>query len=401
MNINQNSKKMKNSVQGNQFGKTVNVFINGKLRKKVCDTLETAEEFFRLILSAKDDPTDEDIRMLFAFLNEKTRTAMMCGLETDPDTGEVYLAGFNTPVPMTLVEVIKDYHEKGYPMEAILNFWKLLMLNPDREVRNSLFDFIKTHDFVLTGNGYMVVYKAVYWAGETFNPIAEYVSNMYLHVKKDWSCSPKKYMVYRDLASGDLNITKTKTANKWDCAKKNVELLGNLNKMYSNLDEYNEISGGHYTDMHTRTMVIHLGQLVSQERNLCDADPRNSCSNGLHVGATNYVERFAGSAGKILVCYVNPAHVVAVPNHDHSKMRVSEYFPFAVANFENGKIDIIEQSYFESDYADIEAEQLEDMVEKIQAEETPIERSINADEEVRPLSELQKVIENRLVDLNG
>ena len=96
-------------------------------------------------------------------------------------------------------------------------------------------------------------------------------------------------------------------------------------------------------------MVINLGEVVWQERDLCDADPRNSCSNGLHVGATDYVQRFANGSSLILVCYVNPANVVAVPNHDHSKMRVSEYFPFAVAKFEDRKIDIIEQSYFESD----------------------------------------------------
>lgn len=400
MNINQNTEKMKNSLQGNQFGKTVNVFINGKLRKKVCDTIETAEEFFRLIIGAGSTPTDEEIRRVFAFLNEKTRTAMLCGLETDPDTGEVYLAGFNTPVPMTLVEVIKDYHEKNYPMEAILNFWQLLMLNPDTEVRNSLFDFIKTHDFVLTDNGYMVVYKAVSWVGETENKMAEFITNMHLHVKKDWSKSPKAYVVYRDLTDGELHITKAKTAKKWDVKAKKVEVLGNLETMFKNIGDY-KAEGGHYTDMHTHQMVINVGELVSQERDLCDADPRNSCSNGLHVGATNYVERFANSKSPILVCYVNPAHVVAVPNHDHSKMRVSEYFPFAIANFEDRKIDIIEQSYFESDYADIEAEQLEEMVAKIQAEETPIKKAMSADAEVRPLAELQKVIENRLVDLNA
>ena len=392
---------MKNSIQGNQYGKTVNVFINGKLRKKICDTIETATDFFTLILEAGADPSDEAIRNIFAYLNEKTRTAMMCGLETDPDTGEVYLAGFNTPVPMALVEVIKDYHEKNYPMEAILNFWKLLMLNPDKEVRTSLFDFIKTHDFVLTDTGYMVVYKAVSWVGEKQNTLAEFVTNQYLHVKKDWACSPKKYMVYKNLSDNSLQITKVKTASKWDAKKKNVELLGNLKEMNSNLESLSDNSAGHYTDMHTHKMVINLGVPVVQERDLCDADPRNSCSNGLHVGATNYVERFARSTSPILVCYVNPAHVVAVPNHDHSKMRVSEYFPFAIANYEDRKIDIIEQTYFESDYTHYEADQLEEMVASVQADEVPIKTAISADEDVRPLSELEKIIEDRLVELTS
>ena len=205
-------------------------------------------------------------------------------------------------------------------------------------------------------------------------------------------------MVYRT-SDGDLNITKMKTAKKWDLTKKNVELLGNLNDMYQNIGKFTA-KGGHYTDMHTRQMVINIGELVWQERDLCDADPRNSCSNGLHVGATSYVERFAHTNGTILACYVNPAHVVAVPNHDHSKMRVSEYFPFAIANYENRKIDYVEQSYFESDYADIEADQLEDMISKVLAEEIPIETAKRAQVEVRPLAELQKIIEDRLVDIS-
>jgi len=49
---------MKNSIKGNQFGKTINVFINGKLSKKVCDTLETSTAFFALIMDAKGDSTD-------------------------------------------------------------------------------------------------------------------------------------------------------------------------------------------------------------------------------------------------------------------------------------------------------------------------------------------------------
>lgn len=101
----------------------------------------------------------------------------------------------------------------------------------------------------------------------------------------------------------------------------------------------------------------------------------------------------------ILVCYVNPAHVVAVPDYDHSKMRVSEYSPFALATYEDGKIDIVEQAYFESDYQEYEAEELEALVAKVRAEEKPFEPAINAEEESRPMSELMKMLETRLFDI--
>ena len=111
------------SIQGIRCGNVVNLSIDGKLHKKNCVTSKEADELFRAILIAKDNPTDENIKVLRCLLSEKLRVALLAGLETDPDNGEVYLAGFNTPVPLTLIEVIKEYHENGYPLEAIINFW--------------------------------------------------------------------------------------------------------------------------------------------------------------------------------------------------------------------------------------------------------------------------------------
>lgn len=394
---------MKNQINAVKIGKTVNIWIDGKLRKKVCDTNETADELFKLVLSVKANPTEEGIKKVFGFLNEKTRIAMKCGLETDPDTGEVYLAGFNTPVPMDLVEVIKEYHENGYPMEAILNFWRLLMLNPDKTVRTTLFDFIKTHDFVLTDNGYMVVYKAVDYNKNKQHDttLSEFITNRYLHVKKEWKTSARRYVVYRDLDTDKLHITKTTTAENWDLEQKNVEILGNLNEMFENLEEYSVYEEAPYTDMYSNTMQISLGETVHMPRTNCDNDPSNECSYGLHVGATRYVEWFGSHGDVVLVCYVNPAHVVAVPQYDNSKIRVSQYFPFAVATYENGQIDMIEQKYFESDYTEYEVNELTEMIAKVQEEELPIETDEDEEEqeETRSMEELQRIIENRIITI--
>lgn len=395
-----------------KIGNMVKISLGGKLHQKNCGSLIEADELFRLCLKAKSDPSDANMNNVRGYLNEKTRVAIEAGLEHDPETGQVFLAGFNTPLPDALVEIIKEYHENAYPMEAIMNFWKLLMLNPDVRVRDVLFDFIKTHDFVLTDNGYMVVYKSVYKAETEKDAepqdttFAEFVSNRYLHVKKTWKESPKNYVVYKD-ADGVFAITKTVTAEKWDETEKNIEFLGNLNELFdaiysSDVPEDKEAdvkATPIYTDMHTRKMVIELGVPVKQARKECDADFRRDCSNGLHVGATKYVENFAGHSGVVLVCYVNPMNVVAVPDYDHSKMRVCEYFPFALATYTDHKIDVIEQAYFESDYSDLEAEELEKQVAAIQADEAPIETAMNADEETRPMSELLKIIEARLVDI--
>jgi hypothetical protein len=309
-----------------------------------------------------------------------------------------------------LVEIIKDYHENDYPLKPIISFWKLLMLNPDKRIRTVLFDFIKTHDFVLTDNGYMVVYKAVYNKVNEQDSadikFAEFISNRYLHVKKTWKESPKNHLVYRIIGDNTFNSTQAKTAEKWDEKEKGIEILGNLQELFdaifnSNDDEETKKDVPVFTDMHTRKMHIELGKPTQIERKVCDADFRKDCSAGLHTGATKFIEHFANQNSTVLVCYVNPANVVAVPEYDHSKMRVCEYFPFAIATYEDGKIDVIEQAYFESDYSDYELDELENQIEKLLDEELPIEKAKNAEnDEERPISELMKIIESRIIDIN-
>ena len=396
---------MKKSINAIKQGNVVNISVGGKLHKKNCGSVNEANELFKVALTAKADPSDENIKALKAYLNEKLRIAYLTGLETDVESGEVYMAGFNTPVPKTLIEIVEDYHNNGFPLEPIFNFWKLLMINPDTRVRESLFKFITTHDFVLTDKGYMVTYKAVYYKNEKpkTSGLDAFVGEQYLRVKSKWGTSPKRYVVYKNLEDNSLNITKLKAAQKWDVKKKNVEILGNLADIYkavvNNKVDAAEQDKTIYTDMHTRKMHIELGMPIVMDRKDCDADPAHDCSYGLHVGATKYVESFANTNSAILVCFVNPANVVAVPDYDHSKMRVSEYFPVGLAKFENKKIDIIEQKYFEEDYCNYEVDELEKLIDKVQAEEMPIAKAINAEDETRPLSELKKIIESRLIDV--
>jgi hypothetical protein len=396
---------MKN-INAIKIGNVVNIFIDGKLHKKNCGSPREADELYSLVLKAKNNPSDENLNAIKCYLNEKLRIALFAGLEINPDIGEVYLAGFNTPLPNKLVEIIKEYHEKNYPLDAIINFWKLLMINPDTRIRKSLFDFITTHDFVLTDMGYMVVYKAVYRKNnnKNVNTLNEFITNQWLRVKKEWRCSPNKYVVFQYLDEDNkYGITKAETAKGWNEEEKQVKILGKLGEMYDNIITNKNIDVADdvpvYTDMHTRTMSIVLGKPVRMPRTECDSDPAIDCSYGLHCGATKYVESFANKDSIILACLVNPANVVAVPNYDHSKMRVSEYFPFAVVTYENGKIDIVEQPYFELDYREYEKEELEKQIAKVKANELPVETAIRAKKEERPMSELMKILETRLFDL--
>ncbi len=396
------------NIQAVKIGNIINVSIDGKLNKKNCKSADEANTLFKAILKAKEKPTEENIKAFKILLSERLRIATIAGLESDPQTGEIFLAGFNTPIPSTLVDVIKEYHENKYPLDAIINFWKLLMINPDKRIRETLFNFIKLHDFSLTDAGYMVVYKAVYFKNEeqrdkTFEV---FISNQVLHVKKDWKCSPNKYAVYKNLVNGEYGISKVEVVEKWDEAEKEVEVLGNLGDLFKAIYESDDpvvepaqTKSIVYTDMHSRTMTIVLGQPVVMERKDCDSDPAIDCSFGLHCGATEYVQSYGSDADAILVCYVNPAHVVAVPNKDGKKMRVSEYFPYAVATYTDGKIDIVQTVYFETDYQEYELNTLEEMILKVQAKEFPLETAKKAKVESRPMSELKKILETRWVDI--
>jgi hypothetical protein len=399
---------MKNHVNVIKVGNVLNVSINGVLRKKVCNDAEEAKKLMKELTELRADLTDENYEKLLCLLNERLRIAFLAGLETDVNSGNAYLAGFNTPIPNSLLEIIKEYHENGYPLDSIINFWRLLMINPDKRIRESLFDFISKHDFVLTDKGYMIVYKAVYLKDDVSKEQAdfeEFVSAKYLHVKNNWKTNPKRYVVYTNVDDEEtFLITKQSTVDKWFEQDPNgINIIGNLGELFENLGQGSlfDDKSTLYTDMYSCKMSIKLGEVCKMDRTKCDSNPANECSYGLHVGATSYVESYANSTSKILVCMINPANVVAVPNYDKSKMRVTEYFPFALAERIDGKIQIIDQPYYEDDYSDIELAELEEMVEKVQSEELPITTAKGAEQESRTFEELKKMIESRILDLNS
>lgn len=51
------------------------------------------------------------------------------------------------------------------------------------------------------------------------------------------------------------------------------------------------------------------------------------------------------------------------------------------------------------DYHTYEIEELEKQIHKVKATELPVEKAINGEEETRSMSELMKILQNRLVDI--
>lgn len=76
-----------------------------------------------------------------------------------------------------------------------------------------------------------------------------------------------------------------------------------------------------YVDVHTRTVRQWIGKTVTMERNAVDDNWGIECSQGFHVGSSNYP--FDGDVR--LLVKVNPAHTVTVPVNQVDKCRVCEY----------------------------------------------------------------------------
>jgi hypothetical protein len=81
-----------------------------------------------------------------------------------------------------------------------------------------------------------------------------------------------------------------------------------------------------FKDVHTGEIDNVPGTVNKMARNLVSDDPRTACHYGYHVGALRYATSFAPSSGHVVVCRVDPEHVVCVPyDSSQEKMRVCEY----------------------------------------------------------------------------
>lgn len=82
-----------------------------------------------------------------------------------------------------------------------------------------------------------------------------------------------------------------------------------------------------YKDIHSAKFDNSVGQKYEMPRNKVDEDANRTCSVGFHVCSYDYLPNFASSGDdRVMVCKVNPAHVVAIPaDYNDTKMRVYKY----------------------------------------------------------------------------
>jgi len=163
--------------------------------------------------------------------------------------------------------------------------------------------------------------RAVYFKGDTSTPMpASLVTKIKSHYTKGIDYQPLVRFWKKVL----LNPNKSSREELFDFMEKNNIPLTDQGDIIVEKG-VRRLSDGRLVDCHTGKVDNSIGMTVRMPVEMVDSDRRNECSNGLHVGAPDYV-RNHWSSDVILTCTVSPEHVVSVPrDYGATKMRVCEY----------------------------------------------------------------------------
>lgn len=103
-----------------------------------------------------------------------------------------------------------------------------------------------------------------------------------------------------------------------------------------------------FKDIHSGSFDNHVGVVNEMERRLVDDRRDETCSHGFHVCSFDYLPNFSHADGHVVVCKVDPADVVAIPNdYNDTKMRVSRYEVIAVVDdYYNKRNNVLSDNYF-------------------------------------------------------
>lgn len=285
-------------------GKKFTIILNGNF-KQIDKSFQAEVELLKaLVVKHNNERNVEEraklVEEIETILTPAKKVALLSNGNFETDSkGVLYLVGTNVPIPQFLSKKIMEYIKEDHPLEAIINFWKRLLLNPDTHIREQLFSFLENNGHPITTRGYFLAYKSVQ-----------------VKRKFDKETGEEVVKVEYDEDSGE------KIAEKYTHA----------------LTFTPHHSGAH-------GMAIKIGEPVTMPREECDNNPNNTCSSGLHVGNMKYVGDFGSGNKVVLECLISPTDVVSIPSdYNSTKMRTCKYFPIAISNGENESI------YLESDF---------------------------------------------------
>jgi hypothetical protein len=131
-----------------------------------------------------------------------------------------------------------------------------------------------------------------------------------------------------------------------------------------------------YKDHHSGQFDNSPGTTHEMPRNKISDDPKVACHYGFHVGAYAYASTFGSHDRRIVICKVDPEHVVCVPyDSSQQKMRVCKYevvgnygdnLPSTTFDYKEERLEDKDQYYDDDDFDD----DLDEEDEEIEDEET-------------------------------
>lgn len=264
------------------------------------------------------------------------RVSDISGIFECDDEGMVYLKGFDHIMPKIMVDAILDAHynpNSEYTVSSLVNFWKYLLLNPDKHVRDGLFKWIKSGKFCITEDGNIVSYRNVNIKHAAKNQkLHDFVMESYNKVKR-WKKSVKNYLICDN--NGKYELVETSKASE------NIGYTGILSDLYNDINTtitsvINSVTIYQPEHKGPYGQEIIIGKPVSMPRSECDNNPKSMCSRGLHQKNPSYSLQLGNV---ILTCLTNPYNVVAIPEEGNfSKFRTCEYLPVSKTEIKDGSI---------------------------------------------------------------
>lgn len=328
-------------------------------------------------------------------LRKRRATRLVSELGNDfemDENGFTYFKGVKQPLPKVMVDSLLDAKlnpNSNYTLESLINFWKYVLLNPDKHIREGLFKWLQTGKFAITEDGNIIAYRNVNI--KTLNGVDK---NLYNFVQESWSKvkrwkkSPSKYKIAK--INDEFLLVKD------DYYNEDAVILGHLDIVKGIFD--NQSSRVVYCPDHKGPYGQHieLGIPVKMPRAECDNDPNSSCSRGLHAKSVNYGLNLGS---EILVILVNPYNVVAIPTKDVTKFRCCEYLPVSKAELKNGKLVEFEPGTYDITYDGLES--LEELLQSCSLtslqENGLVSNELNLDDFKVVFNSAKAIITNRII----
>ena len=269
---------------------------------------------------------------------------------------------------------------------SLLMFTYKILLNPLKESREQLLNFVKKNDAKITSFGNLVLYRACWEAKSESDALVKFVAKEYLKIKS-WKKSAKNFWVWYD---GEYSLTKE------NCQNDGIgENKGNLAELYAKLPEMQSEGKQYYSDHGNKKIVI--GDIYKIDDSEVNLDSGVCHSGGLHLATVDY--NYGGYGDTNLICLLNPSKTITVPSSEIKKLRCSEMMVVGINPNERGvHIDEGFYSNLDENYHNYSLEVLQEALKNKSFEPISVSTEIT-DLTMKEIINITKVLKHRVIEI--